>query len=184
MLRIQLITSTPHHQQTDGLVERFNGTLKSMIRRCAHDAPRSWDALLPFLLFAYREVPQSSTGFSPFELLYGRHIRGPLDLVKEAWSQPSDETLMTAAQYVIAMRERLDLVAAAAADNLRTAQTRQKHYYDIHSRDRSLSPGDEVLLLLPSSPRKLEAAWQGPYTVSKKVDKVNYEIDMGPYRRK
>ena len=184
MLRIRLITSTPYHQQTDGLVERFNGTLKSMIRRCAHDAPRSWDALLPVLLFAYREVPQSSTGFSPFELLYGRHIRGPLDLVKEVWSQPSDETLMTTAQYVIEMRQRLDLVAAAAVDNLRAAQTHQKNYYDIHSRDRSLSPGDEVLLLLPSLPRKLEAAWQGPYTVSKKVDKVNYEIDMGPYRRK
>ena len=158
MLRIRLITSTPYHQQTDGLVERFNGTLKSMIRCCAHDTPRSWDALLPFVLFAYREVPQSSTGFLPFELLCGRHIRGPLDLVKEAWSQSSDETLMTTAQYVIAMRERLDLVAAAAADNLRAAQTRRKHYYDIHSRNRSLSPGDEVLLLLPSSPRKLESS--------------------------
>ena len=30
---------------------------------------------------AYREVPQEPTGFSPFELLYGHHIRGPLDFV-------------------------------------------------------------------------------------------------------
>ena len=103
--------------------------------------------------------------------------------MKEAWSQPTGETLMTTAQYEITMQKRLDLVATAAADNLRTAQNRQKHYYDQHSRERSLSPGDEVLLLLPSSPRKLQAAWQGPYTVTK-VDKVSYELDMGPYRRK
>ena len=41
--------------------------------------------LLPYLLFAYREVPQSTTGFSPFELLYGREVRGPLDMVREEW---------------------------------------------------------------------------------------------------
>ena len=47
--------------QTDGLVERFNGTLKKMLNRCAGEDPRDWDALLPYLLFAYREVPQEST---------------------------------------------------------------------------------------------------------------------------
>ena len=36
---------------------------------------KDWDQLLPYLLFAYREVPQSSTGFSPFELLYGRTVK-------------------------------------------------------------------------------------------------------------
>ncbi len=36
-----------------------------------------WDELLPYVLYAYREVPQASTGFSPFELIYGRDLRGP-----------------------------------------------------------------------------------------------------------
>ena len=40
------------------------------------------------------------------------------------------------------------------------------------------------MLLLPSSPRKLEAAWQGPFTVTRVVDKVNYELDLGSHRRK
>jgi hypothetical protein len=40
-------------------------------------------------IFAYREVPNESTGFSPFELLYGRHIRGPLAVLKEEWEEPS-----------------------------------------------------------------------------------------------
>jgi len=64
--------------QTDSLVERFNQTLKSMLRKSATQEGKDWDKLLPYLLFAYREVPQTSTGFSPFKLLYGWPVRGPL----------------------------------------------------------------------------------------------------------
>ena len=71
--------------QTDGLVERFNQTLKSMLRKTGTDGGKEWDKKIPYLLFAYREVPQASTGFSPFDLLYGRDVRGPLDILKEVW---------------------------------------------------------------------------------------------------
>ncbi|XP_065198307.1 uncharacterized protein LOC135829851 [Sycon ciliatum] len=184
LLRIQLTTSTPYHQQTNGLVERFNGTLKGMLRRFAADAPRSWDEVLPYALFAYREVPQASTGFSPFELLYGRHVRGPLDLVRDAWAQPTEELRTTTAQFVLTMRDRLERISTEAGSHLATAQQRQKAYYDRLSRERTFAPGDEVLLLLPASARKMEAVWQGPYPIRRKVDKVNYEIDMGPHRTK
>ena len=82
------------HPQTDGLVERFNKTLKEMLRKTVTDGGKDWDRMIPYLLFAYREVPQSSTGFSPFELLYGRDVRGPLDVLKETWEAGarSDET--------------------------------------------------------------------------------------------
>ena len=78
-LHVHPIRTTPYHPQTDGLVERFNQTLKSMLRKAATEDGKGWDKLLPYLLFAYREVPQASTGFSPFELFYGRQVRGPLD---------------------------------------------------------------------------------------------------------
>lgn len=45
--------------------------LKGMLRKFVADTGCDWDKWLPFILFAYREVPQASTGFSPFELLYG-----------------------------------------------------------------------------------------------------------------
>ena len=64
----------PLDHQTDGLVERFNQTLKGMLRKNAREDGKDWDALIPFVLFAYREVPQESTGFSPFELMYGRPL--------------------------------------------------------------------------------------------------------------
>ena len=56
-----------------------------MLRKASADIGKDWDKLLPYLLFAYREVPHESTGFSPFELLYGRSVRGPLDVIKETW---------------------------------------------------------------------------------------------------
>ena len=71
LLHIKGITTAPYYPQTDGMVERWNGTLKAMIRKFVDSDPRNWDQLLPYLLFAYREVPKESTGFSPFELLYG-----------------------------------------------------------------------------------------------------------------
>lgn len=91
LMKIHKLSTTPYHPQTNGLVERFNGTLKNMLRKYAQEEQKNWDKQLPFVLFAYREVPQETTGFSPFEVLYGRHIRGPLSIVKEHWEEPHGE---------------------------------------------------------------------------------------------
>jgi len=81
LLNISQIQTSPYHPQTDGLAERFNRTLKAMIRKLVSKEGEDWDRLLPYVLFAYCEVPQSTTGFSPFELLYGRYVRGLLDVL-------------------------------------------------------------------------------------------------------
>ena len=66
LLQVKAVKTSPYHPQTDGLVKRFNRTLKSMLRKTVTDEGKDWDRLLPYVLFAYREVPQSSTRFSPF----------------------------------------------------------------------------------------------------------------------
>ena len=77
-----------------------------MLRKCAAEEGRDRDKMIPFLLFASREVPQESTGFSPFELLYGRDVRGPLDVLKEAWvsSKSSSQDVLS---YVLLMQDRM-----------------------------------------------------------------------------
>lgn len=64
--------STPEHPESNGLVERFNGTFKSMLFDVLQTYGRDWDRHVPFLLWAYREVPNATTKESPFELMYGR----------------------------------------------------------------------------------------------------------------
>ena len=183
MLHVHPIRTMPYHPQTDGLVERFNKTLKSMLRKYATKEGKDWDKLIPYLLFAYREVPQASTGFSPFELLYGRSVRGPLDIVRESWEarEKSDESVVS---HVLSMRKRLEKMSELARENLATAQARQKTWYDKNSRIREFAIGDQVLVLLPTSTNKLLAEWQGPYKVVKRMGEVDYQIEMHDRRKK
>ena len=183
LLQIKPIRTMPYHPQTDGLVKRFNGTLKAMLKTTAAEEGRDWDRLLPYLLFAYREVPQASTGFSPFELLYGRHVRGPLDILKDSWeaSRKSTESVVS---YVLLIQERLAMLREIVHKNLQNAQAKQKEWYDGHARNREFHPGDQVLVLLPTSINKLLAEWRRPYSVVRKVGDVNYKVKLTDGRRK
>ncbi len=87
LLGIKSIRTSFYHRQTDGLLERFNRTLKSMVRKFVNEDAKNWDKWLEPLLFAVREIPQASTGFSPFELLYGRQPRGVLAVIREVWEE-------------------------------------------------------------------------------------------------
>ena len=62
-----------------------------MIRACCEEYPEDWDKRIPFLVFATRDSPNESTGFSPFELVYGHEVRGPLKLIKERFMAQDDE---------------------------------------------------------------------------------------------
>lgn len=68
----------------DGLIEWFNQTLKAMLRKAVSTEGKGWDKLIPCLLL-YWKVWRASTGFAVFELLYGRQVWGPLDVLKETW---------------------------------------------------------------------------------------------------
>ena len=172
LLNIRPIRTSPHHPQTDGLVERFNKTLKALLRKLVNKEGRDWDRLLPSVLFAYQEVPQSTIGFSAFELLYGREVRRPLDVLKEEWEaeKRSDESVVS---HILAIRERMEEMTEIVSANLKEAQQRQKIWYDQTARKRELEPAEEMLVLLPTSSNKLLVHWQGAYCVIRKVGKVN-----------
>uniref|UniRef100_A0A1X7T3B8 Reverse transcriptase domain-containing protein n=1 Tax=Amphimedon queenslandica TaxID=400682 RepID=A0A1X7T3B8_AMPQE len=148
-----------------------------MLRKVLEGERKNWDHMIPYVLFAYREVPQSTLGFSPFELLYGREVRGPLDVLKEEWIH-NTEIETDILSFVMDTRERMESAREIVKENARAVQAKQKMYYDQRSREINFEVGDKVLLLLPSSTRKFVAKWQGPYEVIRKIGKVTYENEM------
>ncbi len=138
--------------------------------------------MLPYVLFGIREVPQASTGFTPFELLFGRQPRGLLDVAREAWEhQPAAHR--STLEHVREMRERIDRVMPLVREHLTKAQQAQQRHYDQAAQPREFQPGDHVMVLVPTTACKFLATWQGPYTVTEKVGPVTYRVRQ-PGRRK
>ncbi|KAG2784584.1 hypothetical protein PC116_g18592 [Phytophthora cactorum] len=79
-LGIKKLYGAAYHPRTQGLVERFNGTLIGMLRMHVSETQSDWDVYLPRVLFAYRTVYQEALGDSPFFSLYGRDPALPLDV--------------------------------------------------------------------------------------------------------
>jgi len=181
---ISQLFTTPYHPAANGLVERFNGTLKTLLKKVCEDKPTKWDKYINSILFAYRDTPQSSLGFTPFELLYGRDVRGPLSILRDILENKPDDATQTEYDYVISLREKLETVCNLAHQELAKAQIKYKHYYDQRTTKRSLKQGDKVLLLLPTDSNKLLVHWKGPFTVLERTNRVDYIIEVNGKRKK
>jgi len=180
-LGIKQYKSSAYHPESQGALERFHQTLKNMIRAYCTQYQSDWDQGIHLLLFAAREAVQESLGFSPFELVFGRTVRGPLKLLKESWlaDDPPDSLL----DQVSSLRNRLMSATELAQQNLKNSQGKMKTWYDKKARDRSFRVGERVLVLLPIPQHPLQARYCGPYVVTKKIGELDYVIAT-PDRRK
>ena len=176
------VCSSAYHPQSQGALERYHQTFKSMMRTYVFQHHKDWDLGVPYLLFASRDSVQESLGFTPFELVFGHKVRGPLKLVKEKWLDAEDEVtdLLT---YVTKMKERLSEVCSLAKDNLKVTQGQMKSWYDSDARERQFKVGDRVLILLPIPGNSLQARFTGPCTVLQKLGDLDYVVST-PERRK
>ena len=73
--------TTPYHPRSDGLVERFNRTLLAMLAMFVSQEHDNWDDLLPFMMLAYNTTVHTSTGFTPYRLVFGDECNLPGNLV-------------------------------------------------------------------------------------------------------
>ncbi|XP_076446988.1 uncharacterized protein LOC143284205 [Babylonia areolata] len=181
LLGIKGLFTSPYHAQANGLVERFNATLKKMLQRLCIKRPRDWDRLVPAVLFAHREVPQESMKFSSFELLYGRTVKGPMSILRWVWTQEDsqgDDPTHTESEYVVDLRNRVKEVCEIAQENLRQASRWYARCFNRRSKERWFDQGDEVLLLLPVRHNKLQVLWQGPFKVLERVGDWDYRISV------
>ena len=180
LLSIKQIFTTPFHPQCNGECERFNSTLKTILKRLCSENPKQWDRYLPAVLFAYRSTKQESTHYSPFELIFGRTIRGPMEILYDFWSDAEiDDQTKTVYQYVLDLKSKLADTCKLAQEELSKAKERHKIIYDRKAKPKKFKIGSKVLLLLPVKHNKLLLQWRGPYDVIGKLSPLNYKIKIG-----
>ena len=181
-LGVELRCATPYHPEGNSLVERWNQNLKHMLHHVLiSDEPRDWDKRLPYLLWAYRELPNATTGLSPYQLVYGRAGRGPLSVLKDTWSDDQADTPIlsgTSYEYLEKLKSDLQVGARIAETNAGKAQRSYVHQYNLRSRDKEFEVGDMVLVLMPDSTNKVVARWQGPGTITAKLSPYSYRVSL------
>lgn len=101
LLGIKKTRTTAYHPQSDGLVERFNCTFLNLLK---YDAS-NWDLHLPLLMLAYRTSVQESNGYTPFQLVFGRDVRLPIDVMVGLPPHSSPTELH---KYALELRLHLD----------------------------------------------------------------------------
>ena len=109
---------------------------------------QQWDKLLKYCLLADRATPHTATGFSPYELVHGNSMRGPLEVVKAGWIG-GDISFTSTVEWVQALRETLVALHRVAHVNEEVAKDKSKTAYDVGSKARSFEPGDLVLCRHP-----------------------------------
>ena len=181
-LGIKQYKSSAYHPESQGALERFHQTLKTMIKMYCIENSKDWDEGVHLLLFAVRESVQESLGFSPFELVFGHAVRGPLLLLKEKWLDEDPEKI-SVLKYVATFKDRLFRAGQIAKRNLQESQSKMKVWYDRKAKSRCFEPGDRVLVLFPVVGNPLQAKYSGPYKVVKKISDTNYLVKT-PGRRK
>lgn len=172
MLGISPIKISPHNPRSNGMLERWHRVLKTTIVKSGNI--KEWEKIVPLALFASRDTPHTSTGLSLFEVMFGRHIRGPTTILKELWHSPRkiSKSLLQYLQDLRAM-EKTTKVTTQLEEQ---AKQKAKTYYDLRAREDTLEPGEEVLVLHPAGPKGISTQWLGPYTVEEQLSPVSYRL--------
>ncbi len=125
LLGVKPSFTTPFHPSANARIERLHRPLfVSMCKFCA-DRPHEWHRYLIATLFALRECPSDRTGFSAFEILYRRTVRGPLSVLRDLWEDRAlKDDERSAFQYVVELQDKLADSSKIAAENANVSASR------------------------------------------------------------
>ncbi|CAF3235826.1 unnamed protein product [Rotaria sp. Silwood2] len=144
------ILCTPYHPQSNGQVERFNGTFVTQIAKLTDRESSNWDEYLYPIIFAYNTGIHSTTNISPFELTFGRPANLPTDHPPRAFtfSKPND--------YFHQLVRNLKHYHAAVKENILHQQQRSKIRYNYHRQNPEYYLGTAVLTRIFTTRSKLD----------------------------
>ena len=170
--KIRHRNSAIYRPQMNGAVEAANKNLKKIIRKMT-EAHRDWHEKLPYALMAYRTTIRTSTGATPYSLMYGMEAVLPAEV-----EIPSLRILMEAqieeAEWVRERQEQLSLIDEKRLNAVchgQCYQQRMARAYNKKVKPRLFEVGDKVLKrILPMQDEakgKFAPNWQGPFIVKK-----------------
>jgi hypothetical protein len=172
-LGTHVIRSSAYHPQTDGQTERVNQILEDMLRACVLHYGKDWDKCLSLAEFSYNNSYQSSLKMAPFEALYGRRCRTPLN-----WSQAGEREIF-GPDLVLEAEEKVRVIKK----NLEASQARQKSYHDKRRKPLQFEVGGHVYLKVSPTKGvqrfgikgKLAPRYIGPYEIKANCGSVAYQ---------
>ena len=192
LLDTKLHMSTAGHPQTDGKAENRQRTANTMVRHYVDFEQDDWDLKLVRATHAINHTKSVSTGLTPFEVMFRRAPRLPLDAALDPLrgrGAVQASTVPAATDFLQRHRYLWDIAKA----NLLKAQSDQKRFADQHRRDERYAVGDEVLLstkdlALAADPAhrradKLTARFVGPFKVIRVINDNAYELELPPQLR-
>ena len=184
MLGIRSIFSPSYHPSGNP-VERQHRTLKDMLKALiwenTQQQPSKWEEFLPAALFALRTMRNAATGYSPYELTFGRLPNTELDLI--FGTVPERHEYQNYHDYHRAFMHRMNLAFAWANKNISGAIQRCRRYH--YNQPKFTFPiGSQVWLLTPvtrpGQRKSFLSPWSGPWEVLSKVNDVVYKIGPHP----
>jgi len=143
---------------------------------------RQWHKFVTLMLWALREVPNATTGASPYMLVYGRNHRRPSAVLKESWTGENDTGASLAQPveaYLIDLRSKLSEAAEFAQGHTEATQQSHVAHYNLRARQKKFQEGDHVIVLAPENTGKMGNRWLGPGTIVKAKSPYSYLVDLG-----
>ena len=125
-------------------------------------------------------MPNASTGFPPFELMYGRKVRGPIDVMADSCSDRNEENdeLIHAYSYAQKLKAIIKKSNKTASQAVKNNSQKQKDYADQHSQYRSFKRGQKVMILLPKNNSRIYHNYRGPFQIiNNKGDNYFFRIN-------
>ncbi|WJZ92663.1 hypothetical protein VitviT2T_011647 [Vitis vinifera] len=162
--------STAYRPQTNGAIEAANKNIKRILRKMV-ETSQDWSEKLPFALWAYRTSFRTSTGATPYSLVYDMEAVLPVEIemgsLRVALEQQIPE--MDWAQARFDQLNLLDERRLRATDHVRAYQRKMAHAFKKRVKPRPLHVGDLVLRVIRGlirDPRgKFRPSWSEPYFI-------------------
>jgi hypothetical protein len=133
------------------------------------------------LLWAYRNLPNETTGLTPYELLYGRAGRGPLEVLRDTWTGEIDnlpDMAEPVQKYLARLKSDLRIANDVATSNALVRQEAYVNQHNLRAREKTFEEGDQVLILFGDSPSKLHSRWQGPGVIQSRLSSNKYLVSL------